>query len=74
MLALRVLTAILGRVRGGVIRLTGAGQWPDGQRVLVVPLPEELPGIAPPQDLLEEDACELAPGRASRSGIEHEEP
>ena len=42
--------------------LEGPAGWPDGQRVLIIALPpdEGVERIAPPAELLDEDARELA--------------
>jgi hypothetical protein len=54
-----------GTVEGGTVRLAEKTEWPEGQRVLVIALPADAPlGLpAPPADLLEEDARDLAPRR-----------
>jgi hypothetical protein len=42
--------------------MDGPAEWPDGQRVVVIALPAdcETERVAPPAELLEEDAKELA--------------
>jgi hypothetical protein len=55
---------VVGHLEDGVVRLSAPAQWQDGQIVLVIPLAALPAGDdAPPPDLLEQDAAELAPRR-----------
>jgi hypothetical protein len=55
--------AVIGMVEGSTVRLEQPTTWKEGQRVLVIALPPDEPvcASAPPLELLEEDARELAP-------------
>ena len=59
------MNAVAGRFEEGGVRLDQPSGWPEGQRVLVIALPadEMIHAGAPPADLLEEDARDLAPRR-----------
>ena len=54
--------AVIGTVNGGAVRIELSAGWPEGQRVLVIALPpdESTERVAPPAELLDEDARELA--------------
>jgi hypothetical protein len=56
-----VHTAI-GTIESGTVRFERGENWREGQRVLVIALPADGAAemIAPPADLLDEDARELA--------------
>jgi hypothetical protein len=51
-----------GTIESGAVRIDRPEGWAEGQRVLVIALPPDTVGdrVAPPSDLLEEDARELA--------------
>ena len=55
--------AVIGMVERGTVRLEQPTPWEEGQRVLVIALPPDEPigAAAPPLELLEEDAREMAP-------------
>jgi hypothetical protein len=60
---LAALTHVEGHVEKGKIRLAEPVTWGDGQRVVVIPLPESFTAKesgAPPVELLEADAKEFA--------------
>jgi hypothetical protein len=54
---------VIGMVERGAVRLEQPTTWKEGQRVLVIALPSDEPvgTAAPPLELLEEDAREMAP-------------
>ena len=56
------MESVIATFEAGVVRMEKAPAWRDGQRVLVIALPpDEGPQLlAPPAELLEEDARELA--------------
>jgi hypothetical protein len=57
----RGMTSAIGRIESGRVRLDESVDWADGQAVLVIPLPAGAPDrLAPPPELLEEDAREFA--------------
>lgn len=72
--SLRV-NAVLAKVEGGAIRLEQGANWADGQRVLVIALlaDESIATEAPPAELLEEDAQELAPRREVLASVNERE-
>lgn len=55
--------SVVGTIEKGVVRLEKPIGWQEGQRVLVIALPqgEPLSTLEPPPELLEADARELAP-------------
>ncbi len=64
------MQTVEGTFESGAVKIDRPLAWADGQRVLVIALPPESGAdrIAPPADLLEEDARELAVrGDVSRS-------
>jgi hypothetical protein len=54
---------VVGTIEKGAVRLEKPIAWEEGQRVLVIALPqgEPMSTAAPPPELLEADALELAP-------------
>jgi hypothetical protein len=64
----------IGHVENGTIRLSERVDWSDGQDVLVIALPTRpVTMVAPPEDLLEADACEFAVRRDALSDINRSE-
>ncbi len=58
------MSAMIGRIEHGQVRLAQPVEGSEGQAVLVIPLPvsepaAERPLLPPPEDLLEEDAVEF---------------
>lgn len=49
-----------GRLEKGHVRLLQRVSWHDGQQVVVIPFPAVDGRTAPPLDMLEDDAAELA--------------
>jgi hypothetical protein len=55
------LVHVSGRVERGKVKLSRPVAWSEGQEVVVIPLPPSITeGVAPPLELLEEDAREFA--------------
>ena len=59
------MQSFVATVEDGVIRVDEGHPLPNGRRVLVIALPasEGAPAVAPPQELLDEDAREFRPKR-----------
>lgn len=64
----------LGHLENGVVRLNEPAGWPNGQRVLVVPLAASAEEhVSPPESLLAEDAREFAPRHDQLSSVNRDE-
>ena len=57
------MNSVVGTIERGQVRLDEPTAWEEGQRVLVIVLPQGEPvsTAAPPPELLEADAREIAP-------------
>jgi hypothetical protein len=55
------MTSAVGHIENGTVRLDQSVDWSEGQEVLVIALPVAMTDrLAPPPELLEEDAREFA--------------
>jgi hypothetical protein len=64
----------LGHLEDGVVRLNEPTIWPNGQRVLVVPLAASVEAhVSPPESLLAEDAREFTPRHDELSSVNRDE-
>jgi hypothetical protein len=55
------LVHVSGRLERGKVKLSRPVAWSEGQEVVVIPLPPSISeSVAPPLELLEEDAREFA--------------
>ncbi len=55
------MSPVIGHLEKGQVRLSQPVVWADGQRVVVIPLPQPTAqsSVPPPVDLLDEDAEEF---------------